>query len=75
MKRIINIIVTFFVFVILKGCIIAPLYLCYQLIVTIYRYWRGHLWCAIRFEILCVWHTLRNDWHDGCKAIVFEVKS
>ena len=76
MKKFINIIVTVFLVVILKGCILAPIYIVIAPIVTSIRWGmtRKAICCAFPFEIRCVWHTLRNDWRDGCNAMVFDLE-
>lgn len=75
MKTIVNVIATAFFICLLKGGIIAPLYLLVAPFVTAYK-WGSmrHLRVAIPFEIKCVWHCLRNDWRDGCKAFVFDIE-
>ena len=76
MKKFVNIILTIFAIVILKGLIVAPLYLLIAPLVTAYN--RGfnlrHILMDYPFEASCVWHTLRNDWRDGCEALIFELE-
>ena len=75
MKKIVNVLVTVFVIGILKGFIVAPIYLIFAPFVTAWKW--GFRWssvkCAIPFEYKCVWHTLRNDWRDGCEAFIFNL--
>lgn len=75
MKKFINIIGTVVFIVILKGCILAPVYLTFMPIVTAYRW--GFRWntikSAIPFEFRCVWHTLCYDWRAGCEALIFNI--
>ena len=75
MKKFINVFATVLVIVILKGCAIAPVYLCFAPIVTAYRWGfrLSSIKAAILFEYKGVWHTLCNDWRDGCEAFVFDV--
>lgn len=74
MKKLVNIVMTIIIIVVLKGCVIAPLYLCVSPFVTAYR-WGGmrHLRHSVPFEVKCVWHTLSQDWHDGCAAFIFNL--
>lgn len=74
MKKLINIIMTVFIIVILKGCVLAPIYLTYAPIVTAYRWgFSVRTLCrTIPFEFRSVWHTLRNDWRDGCNGMFTE---
>lgn len=74
MKKCINIIMTIFVIVILKGCIMVPVYLCIAPIVTAIS-WGSlrYLMNATRFEIMCVWHNIRDEWRMGCDAMVFKL--
>lgn len=75
MKKCINIIMTIIVIVILKGCVLAPIYLLFAPFVTAYKW--GFRWtsvkAAIPFEYRCVWHTLCNDWKNGCAAFIFKL--
>lgn len=75
MKKFINILGTVFFIVIVKGCFFAPIYLTYAPIVTAYHWGFSlrHLRMAIPFEYRSVWHTLRNDWRDGCEALFFNL--
>lgn len=75
MKKFVNIILTIFAIVILKGLIVAPLYLLIGPLVTAYKwgFTLRDIRMAYPFEVRAVWHTLRNDWHDGCEALIFEL--
>ena len=74
MKKLTNIIATIFVIVLLKGCIIAPLWLCVDPFVTAYQ-WGGmsKLRYSIPFCFKSVWHTLSTDWQDGCAAFIYNL--
>lgn len=74
MKKIVNVLVTLFV-IVLKYGVFAPIYLLYSPIVTALR-WGGirKLRYALPFEVRCVCHSLRNDWRDGCDAMIFNVE-
>lgn len=77
MKKLVNIFVTFFVIIIGKGCIIAPVYLIFAPFVTAYR-WNGvfrKYFAALRFEFTCVIHCLSDDWYAGCKEFVFNLST
>lgn len=75
MKKTINVFVTFCVIVLLKGFIMAPVYLCFAPFVTAcqWGFRMSTVKCAIPFEFKCVWHTLQSDWRDGCETIIFDL--
>ncbi len=75
MKRLVNVLMTFIVIVIIKGCVIAPLYLTVSHFTTWWAWGhdRCNLWLATRFEYKRVWRTLCSDFRDGCNAFIFNL--
>ena len=73
MKAIVNIILTAFVIGLIKGCILAPLYLIFAPFVTAYQWRTLSLHKVVKFEFVSLWHTLCDDWRTGCRAIWFNL--